>query len=132
MDDGLVVVDSDLVVDFLRGRDPGAGYVERLLRANRLRLTAVTAFELRVGTDFSGRRKRIETLLARRTLSLDRPVALHAGAVFAGLEAEGRTIGIKDCLQAGICLRFDLPLATRNARHFERVKGLRLEAVGEG
>jgi tRNA(fMet)-specific endonuclease VapC len=34
-----------------------------------------------------------------------------------------------DCLQAGICLRFDLPLATRNHKHFERVAGLRLYDV---
>jgi predicted nucleic acid-binding protein len=34
-----------------------------------------------------------------------------------------------DCLQAGTCLRFDLPFATRNRKHFERIDGLRLEPV---
>jgi tRNA(fMet)-specific endonuclease VapC len=31
-----------------------------------------------------------------------------------------------DCLQAGICLRHDLALATRNRKHFERIPELRL------
>jgi tRNA(fMet)-specific endonuclease VapC len=33
---------------------------------------------------------------------------------------------VREALQAGICLRFELPLATRNARHLERVEGLAL------
>jgi tRNA(fMet)-specific endonuclease VapC len=36
-------------------------------------------------------------------------------------------IDVKDALQAGICLRFGLPFATRNLRHFDRVPGLQLE-----
>ncbi len=38
-------------------------------------------------------------------------------------------IGLADRLQAGICLNFDLPLATRNRKHFDRVEGLRLVDV---
>jgi predicted nucleic acid-binding protein len=37
-----------------------------------------------------------------------------------------------DCLQAGICLNFDLPLATRNRKHFTRVEGLRFFDVATG
>lgn len=127
MADGLVIADTDLIIDFLRGREPGASRVEHWLREGRLRLTAVTAFELRLGTDFISRRTRIETLLRRRTLPLDALGALEAGKVFVALRAKGRGIDVKDSLQAGVCLRFDLPFATRNIRHFERVPGLRLE-----
>jgi tRNA(fMet)-specific endonuclease VapC len=42
------------------------------------------------------------------------------------LRREGRDIGFADCLQAGICLDWDLPFATRNTEHFGRVDGLRL------
>lgn len=124
--DGHVVADTDLIIDFLRGRGPGALSVREWLRDGRLRLTAITAFELRVGTDFMARRVDVERLLAKRTLPLDTPAAVNAGEIFAHLRSEGIQIGIKDCLQGGICRRFDLALATRNVRHFERVRGLRL------
>lgn len=122
----LVVVDTDLLIDYLRSRGPGAGLVRSLLVAHRLRLTAVTGFELRVGADFLDRREDILRLFRSRTVALDLASALRGGAVAASLRGQGLDIGFADCLQAGICLRHDLPLATRNRRHFGRVTGLRL------
>jgi predicted nucleic acid-binding protein len=61
-----------------------------------------------------------------RTLPLDQAAALIAGEVYATLRASGLDIGVQDCLLASTCLRYDLPLATRNLRHFGRVEGLRL------
>lgn len=120
------VVDTDLVVDYLRGRGPGVSVVAALIRLRTLRLTAVTAFEVRVGTDFVDRRDPILRLLRGRTLPLDLASALRGGEVSGVLARAGTPIGLADCLQAGICLRRDLPFATRNRRHFERVPGLRL------
>jgi tRNA(fMet)-specific endonuclease VapC len=122
----LVVVDTDLVIDFLGGKGPGSILVRELITGHRLRVTAVTAFELRVGTDFLARRDDILRLVASRTFPLDPGSALRAGEVAATLHAAGQDIGMADCLQAGICLKFDLPFATRNRKHFERVEGLRL------
>jgi tRNA(fMet)-specific endonuclease VapC len=56
---------------------------------------------------------------------------LRGGEVAATLRRRGQDIGMADCLQAGICLRHDLPLATRNRRHFERVAGLLLADLGD-
>jgi tRNA(fMet)-specific endonuclease VapC len=123
---GLVVVDTDLVVDFLRGTGPGVPVVRELVAGHRLRVTAITAFELRVGTDFLTRRDDILRLMRSRTFPLDPAGALRAGDVAATLRAAGQDIGMADCLQAGICLNLDLPFATRNRKHFNRVEGLRL------
>ncbi len=122
----LVVADTDLIIDFLRGKGDGVAMVRTLIRDARLRVTAVTAFELRVGTGFMKRRDDILRLLRRRTLPLDALAALRAGEVASELSGTGLTIGTADSLQAGICLRHELPFATRNLRHFERVAGLEL------
>ena len=122
----LVVADTDLLIDFLRGKGPGAPLVRELIVDHRLRVTAITAFELRVGADFLERRDDILRLVQSRTFPLDPGSALRAGEVAATLRAAGQDIGMADCLQAGICLKFDLPFATRNRRHFTRVEGLRL------
>jgi tRNA(fMet)-specific endonuclease VapC len=122
----LVVADTDLLIDFLRGKGPGAPLVRELIVDHRLRVTAITAFELRVGAAFLERRDDILRLVQSRTFPLDPGSALRAGEVAATLRAAGQDIGMADCLQAGICLKFDLPFATRNRRHFTRVEGLRL------
>jgi tRNA(fMet)-specific endonuclease VapC len=123
---GLVVVDTDLLIDFLRGAGPGAKLVRELIFDHRLRVTAITAFELRVGADFLARRDEILRLMRSRTFPLDTGSALRAGEVAAALRGAGQDIGLADCLQAGICLNFNLPFATRNTKHFTRVPGLRL------
>jgi tRNA(fMet)-specific endonuclease VapC len=122
----LVVVDTDLIVDFLRGRGFGSPLVRELLQQRRLRLTAITAFELSIGADFLARRGDILRLVRRRTFAVDGAAAIRAGEIAAELRSAGQEIGFADCLQAGVCLRHDLPLATRNRRHLERVAGLRL------
>lgn len=122
----LVVVDTDLLIDFLRDKGDGVELVQNLIVANRLRITAVTAFELRVGSDFQDRRGHILRLLRSRTLSFDLGCGLLAGEIAARLQAAGLGIGHADSIQAGTCLRYDLPLATRNRKHFERVEKLRL------
>lgn len=123
---GLVVVDTDLLIDYLRGRGPGTSVVRELIAAGTLRLTAITGFELRVGTDFVDRREDILRLFRRRTLPVTLPAALRAGEIAADLRGRGESIGFADCLQAGLCLHHGLPLATRNRRHFERIEGLEL------
>jgi len=122
----LVVVDTDLVIDFLRGRGPGAHLTRRLVLERRLRVTAMTSFELRVGADFLARKDQILRLFRSRTVPLDLASTLRAGEVASTLQASGTGIGFVDCLQAGICLRYGLPLATRNRKHFDRVEGLQL------
>jgi tRNA(fMet)-specific endonuclease VapC len=129
---GLVVVDTDLVIDFLRGKGPGVPVVRDLIASHRLRVTAITAFELGVGADFLERRDDILRLVRSRTYPLDSASALRAGELAAMLRGAGQDIGMADCLQAGICLNFGLPFATRNRKHFDRVEGLRLFDLAAG
>ena len=121
-----VVVDSDLLIDFLRGRGTGVDVVTSLIAQRRLRVTVITAFELRVGTDFLSRQADILQLLRGRTIPLDMAAAIRAGAVAAELSRQGRPIGFADCLQAGLCLRHGLRLATRSRKHFDRIDGLEI------
>lgn len=126
---GLVVVDTDLVIDYLRGRGTGAAMVRRLLVERRLRMTAVTGFELRLGADFHARSEDIGRLLRSRTLPLDLRSALAGGAAFARLRDMGQGIGLADCLIAGTCVRYGVPLATRNVGRFRRIPELVLEPL---
>lgn len=127
---GRVVVDTDLVIDFFRGQGDGVRVVRALLTEGRLRLSAVTGFDLRVGTDFHEKHHDIMRIFRSRTIPLDLRSALRAGEVASALRTIGLPIGFADCLQAGICLRHGLPLATRNHRHFSRVDGLELMDLG--
>jgi predicted nucleic acid-binding protein len=41
-----------------------------------------------------------------------------------------RQIGQNDLWIAAVCLSQSMPLVTRNARHFDQIKGLRIQVIG--
>ena len=109
---GEVLVDTDVLVDHLRGTralDRSAG---------SFAYSVITRTEL-----FAGRateEDRVRVLLApMREVVVDRAIAERAG----GLR---RTISIltPDALIAATALELGVPLITRNRRHFEAVPGL--------
>lgn len=123
----LIVADTDVLIDALRGRDPVAERVAEEIKAGNLATTVLSCFELLSGSRDDGERERVEDLLeALRVLPLDPEAAEMAAALRRRLEARGETIGLADYLIAGICLSRSAALMTRNRRHFDRVPRLRL------
>ena len=122
----VIVADTDVLIDALRGRNPGALRVAEAIEAGTLATTVVSSFELLGGSREPTERERVEDLLAAVELL---PLDPEAAAVGAGwrrdLEARGETIGLADYLIAGICLARSASLMTRNRRHFDRIPGLR-------
>jgi tRNA(fMet)-specific endonuclease VapC len=120
------VLDSDVLIDYLRGAGPGRDLVRRLLLGKGYRVTAVTAFELALGRSYRESPRPVHAILAAPLLTLSRRSALRGGELLSELRRRGEMIDIRDAMQAGICLESDATLVTRNASHFERVPGLRV------
>lgn len=96
-------------------------------------VSVVTLAEAWTGARKSKRRKRIEQqweyFLAPfrdRVLPFDEAAADRYADIRARLEIEGRMIGDRDCMIAGIALSKGLAVVTRNTREFRRVPGLRV------
>ena len=121
-----LVADTDVLVDFLRGRDL-ADRIALELEKGDISTTVVTAFELWAGAKNPTHAEAVETLLAAmRILPLETQSAKRAGEVRRSLEQKGKSIGMADSLIAGICLEHNGTLLTRNKKHFKRVHGLHL------
>jgi predicted nucleic acid-binding protein len=126
------VVDTDVLIDYFSGISPSAEAIARLLREERLAVTALTLFELACGAQTEEQLQDLELLTrAAHLVSLDGPSALRAGAVYRELRAAGQLLEIADLLIAGCCLAGGLPLLTRNTEHFSRVRGLKLVTARE-
>jgi tRNA(fMet)-specific endonuclease VapC len=120
------VLDSDVLIDFLRGRGAGNELMRELAPSLGFRVTAVTAFELALGQGYARDPRSVDALLSAPCLMLTREAALSAGRLLRKLRSDGTGIDIRDAMQAGICIEADVPLITRNARHFERVPHLQI------
>ncbi len=123
----MILADTDVLIDYLEGRGPGAEAVSQALRLDQLQTTTINYFELLAG---ARRRRQQESVLALLesipVLPLDVDAARRAAEVRQLLERSGIGIGMGDSLIAGIALARGATLLTRNRRHFERVPGLPL------
>lgn len=128
-----IVVDSDVLIDYFAGISPSAEAVMELLKADRLALTTLTVFELNCGVQSRESANDIELLVdaSRLVLRLSIDSAKHAARQFRQLRDRGDLISTPDLLIASCCLAAELPLFTRNRRHFARIPQLELFGLDE-
>jgi tRNA(fMet)-specific endonuclease VapC len=128
----MIVADTDVLIDFLRGRG-AAKMIAHQLKSGQLATSAISAFELWCGVHSQKQGESVRALLDALTVLPLTPLAGEcAGKLKCQLDKNGRTIASADALIAGICIANDLKLFTRNSRHFEHIQGLFLhEHFGE-
>jgi tRNA(fMet)-specific endonuclease VapC len=123
----LIIADTDVLIDYLAGTQPAADQVLGYAESDSLQTSAITCFELLSGARYGKRGDAVRRLVgAIPVLALDREAATRAADVRQQLARAGISIAMADSLIAGIALVNNLPLLTRNRKHFERVEALRL------
>lgn len=126
----MIVADSDVLIDALRGREPAKSRIRRELATGALATTAITVFELLSGAGSDRAQRQVHALLAACVLvPVDDAAARAAAAIRRDLEAEGQPIGMADYLIAGVCLARSAAVLTRNRAHFDRVRGLKIASL---
>lgn len=123
----LTVADTDVLIDYLRGRSPAADRIAAELDRDSLYTTVITRFELLAGARTARELGLVQALLTVvPALPLDPQASDRAAQIRRDLEERGEGIGLADSLIAGIVTTFRAALLTRNRRHFARVRGLDL------
>jgi predicted nucleic acid-binding protein len=113
---GQVLVDSDIVIDHLRGTRP--------LPSFPLAYSVITRCELFAGRDEAERLRRV--LAPMQEIPVDSSIAERGGSLKRTAQLQ-----TPDALIAATALEHELPLMTRNRRHFDRVAGLQLQTPPE-
>ncbi len=128
----MIVVDTDVIIDFFSGLSPGAEIVLDLISQEEAALTSISVFELYAGIEGKRRLSQIETLIRDLTiLPLDVIEAAVAGKIYTQLKLRGQLIGTHDILIAGICLANGLPLYTKNVTHFSKIEDIHILSTEE-
>jgi predicted nucleic acid-binding protein len=122
------LIDSDVLIDVLKGRQSAAAWIAEYSRDNLLITSSVNVFELARGWD-SDRATEAGMALLREfiILPLDTRAALEAAVIDTELRQRGTPLDAGDLLIAGIARASNLGIITRNVRYFSRIP--RLEVV---
>jgi tRNA(fMet)-specific endonuclease VapC len=121
-------LDTDILIDFLRGKIRGR--IEQLEEEFQLTTTTINLFELYYGafkTKKEGNVKAVDELALRlEEFRFTGESAKLSGEVMAELKEKGQTVNFRDVMIAGILLENDAKFYTKNVKHFERIKGIKL------
>jgi tRNA(fMet)-specific endonuclease VapC len=132
LENRLIVVDTDVIIDFFRDISPAADVFSLLVPLEKAAMTAISVFELYAGVEGTKRLKQIETLVQEMTvLPLNTVEAAIAGRIYTQLKSRGKLVGTHDILIAATCVANDLPLYTKNVDHFSEIKDIRLLSPNE-
>ena len=101
----MILADTDVLIDSLRGIETAVVRVTAELKSGTLATTTINAFELLSGAKRARERKKVETLLsAMRIVPLSESAARRAAGVRRNLEAKGQGIGMAWLFDGGISL----------------------------
>ena len=113
-----VLLDSDVIIWYLRGRESTRAWVRQLSQYDVPCCSTLSVTEV-----VAGMRQREETatrefLQALRAVDVDRNIAWQAGKLIGTYGRRGITLDFVDATIAVTCLRHRLFLATHNVKHY--------------
>ena len=128
----MVVLDTDILVAFLRNDTEAVEFVTELQKKNAsVSTTTINAFELFEGALISTNKdntKKVENVL--RSIGLhpfNGPASWKAAEISSELIKKGKPLDFQDIAIASIAISHDEAIVTRNVKHFSRIKSLKIE-----
>lgn len=119
------LVDSDVLIDLLRGERAARNRLRKELRAGPLYGSVVTRAEVLAGVRAGEAERTVAHLRAIRWLQVDQLIADRAGELAREHRRSAPGIGLPDYLIAATAQTLGLRLLTRNVRHFPMFKRLK-------
>ncbi len=121
-----LMVETTVLVDFLRGSDVAADYLDVVRLRTTLICSAVTQAELIVGALARAQFRAIDQLLDR--FDIEPIVAQDSVRALSWLKKyyHAHGVGFHDCLLGAAAARLHIPIVTSNEKHFKILPGVKV------
>ena len=126
------LVDTDILSFYFKGDSKVFDkFNDYLKEFDVINVSIITYYEILGGLRFKKAERQIkefEEFVSNNTIiHISEQSAKLSGDIYADLRQKGITIGTSDILIAGIAIENELTLVTNNERHYESIKGLKIE-----
>ena len=123
-----ILVDTSIAIEFFRKKKKDETVLHGLLTGySVLYVSVITYFELLCGAKSQALLDDTTQLLELfEIIDFREPEAKNAASLFQDLKQRNAMIGLADIFIAATAIEHDLPLATLNRAHFERISSLHI------
>ncbi|MCL2073089.1 MAG: type II toxin-antitoxin system VapC family toxin [Marinilabiliaceae bacterium] len=125
MENRIICLDTSVLIDFYRKKEKSKSLFFKLTKKYMFfAVSAVTEYEFHIGNSQEQNMFWDDFFSRVVVLSFDTKVVKHAVRIYKQLKQLNKLIDIPDIMIAGTALQNNMPLATLNRKHFERIDGL--------
>jgi len=128
-----VCLDTDVLIDYMKKPSDAVKRIMKgvLERKVSVCTTSVNTFEIWLGAHLAPKQMRLieETkgfLDQLEVVNFDYETSVEAGRAMASLRKSGQVVEIRDLFVGCACKVNDMPLITRNLKHYKRIHGLKI------
>lgn len=127
-----MILDTTFIIDLLNGDNNSVEKSKEIDDKNiPVFTTSVSVFEMWQGLEDIKSKEKLDKINILLTniglLNLDLESAKIGGKIHAELNNQGLQIQPEDSMIAGICIKNNKKIVTRNVKHFNRIKDLEIE-----
>ena len=109
-----ILVDTDVLIDFLRKKEKAKALLEKASTAGDLYISVINLAEILAGMKPHEKEKTEAFISGFNLIEINEAIARHAG----GLRNQYKQIGLADCLIAATALKEDCLLLTFNYKDY--------------
>ena len=121
----MILVDTSILIDYFRKSDKSNSKLVALIRDGyKFQISSVTEYEIFAGSTL-GQQKYWEEFLEKiKVISFDQDAVKAAVEINNKLKLKSKQIAIADLFIAATAISNNLPFATLNRKHFDRIDDL--------
>lgn len=120
-----MVVDTSIFIEYLRAADKASTAFQQLPDQSLLYVSSVTLYELYMGATTPSKWTDVQTITEDiAVLFFDQAVAEKAALIYQQLKKANRLIEFRDIFIAATALVNQVPILTKNGKHFQRIQNL--------
>ena len=122
-----ILVDTDIIIEYLRSRDKSSTALIGLLQEHRLFISPISELELYLGARTDRHRTDLELIFSEsETIPFEMGCGKTAAGIWRKLESAHQHTEIRDVFIASVAIHNDMWLHTYNEKHFRAIDGLKL------
>ena len=122
-----ILIDTSIIIDYIRKINKENSDLYKYFENDyQIYISSITTFEIYTGLN-EVNKKLINIIFKKfHEINFDNSIAKNASTIYNDLKKQNQIIEIRDIFIAASAIQYKLPIATKNLKHFSRIKNLNI------